>query len=116
MGPNGFSADYNVYKNRLKQLCDSLDEYMLLAANSPYQSIHTEGDNFAVTFNGRTLWFPVDETQVLPITNVTVEELAHYLLAQLLADGGDEGLVEVEMGVSSGPGQTGIAVWQSSNG
>ena len=116
MGPNGFSADYNVYKNRLKQLCDSLDEYMLLAANSPYQSIHTEGDNVAVTFNGRTLWFPVDETQMLPITNVTVEELAHYLLAQLLADGGDEGLVEVEMGVSSGPGQTGIAVWQSSDG
>ena len=26
MGPNGFSADYNVYKNRLKTLCDELDE------------------------------------------------------------------------------------------
>ncbi len=116
MGPNGFSADYNVYKNRIKQLCDALDEYMLLAANSPYQSIETVGDDVAVTFNGRTLRFPVDETRLLPITNVTVEELAHYLLAQLLADSSDEELVEVELGVSSGPGQTGIAVWHSARG
>ena len=27
MGDNGFSADYNVYKNRLAGLCDALDEY-----------------------------------------------------------------------------------------
>jgi 6-pyruvoyltetrahydropterin/6-carboxytetrahydropterin synthase len=49
---------------------------------------------------------------VLPILNVTVEELAHYLLAQLLVVSGDEELVEVELGVSSGPGQTGSAIWQ----
>ena len=39
VGGNGFSADYNLYKSRLKALCDSLDEYMLLAGNSPFQDI-----------------------------------------------------------------------------
>ena len=112
MGPNGFSADYNVYKNRLKQLCDRLDEYMLLAENSPYQSLSIENGEVLATFNGTTLRFPVDETLILPVLNITVEELAHYLLEQLIANSGPDELVEVELGVSSGPGQTGLARWQ----
>ena len=35
MGNNGFSADYNVYKRRIKALCDKYDEYMLLPEFSP---------------------------------------------------------------------------------
>ena len=46
------------------------------------------------------------------MVNVTVEELAHYLLAELLRESAGEGLVEVELGVSSGPGQTGAAIWR----
>ena len=56
-----------------------------------------------MTFGGKTLKFPQDETRILPVVNVTVEELAHYLLAELLRDSAGEGLVEVELGVSSGP-------------
>ena len=43
MGDNGFSADYNVYKSRLAALCESLDEYMLVAGESPYQQIEKAG-------------------------------------------------------------------------
>ena len=112
MGPNGFSADYNVYKNRLKKLCDALDEYMLLPENSPHQALQITDDEIIATFDGQDLRFPRAETLILPVVNVTVEELAHYLLAQLLAlSEPDEGLVEVEVGVSSGPGQTGAAIW-----
>jgi 6-pyruvoyltetrahydropterin/6-carboxytetrahydropterin synthase len=39
IGDNGFSADYNVYKNRLAGLCEALDEYMVLAGDSPHQRI-----------------------------------------------------------------------------
>jgi len=113
MGDNGFSADYNVYKRRLATLCNELDEYMLIAANSPHQQLAEHGDELWVTFNGKTLRFPVDETIVLPVVNVTVEELAHYLLDKLLTLSAGEELVEVELGVSSGPGQTGAALWTS---
>ena len=64
-----------------------------------------------MTFAGRTLKFLRDETRLLPVVNVTVEELAHYLLAELITLSEGEGLVEVELGVSSGPGQTGSAIW-----
>ena len=111
MGDNGFSADYNVYKRRIADLCKPLDEYMLVAGDSPHQIIEERGDEYWVTFAGRTLKFLRDETRLLPVVNVTVEELAHYLLAELILLSEGEGLVEVELGVSSGPGQTGSAIW-----
>jgi 6-pyruvoyltetrahydropterin/6-carboxytetrahydropterin synthase len=85
MGDNGFSADYNVYKERIKQLCDELDEYMLLAADSPHQSIAEQGDYYRVQFAGEEMLFLRSDTLVLPIRNATVEEFAHYLLGRLLA-------------------------------
>ena len=116
MGPVGFSADYNVYKNRIRKLCDQLDEYVLLAEDSPWQQISEQDGEISVVFAGKTLRFPADETILLPMVNVTVEELAHYLLGKLLAESSpEERLVEVELGVSSGPGQTGSALWREEN-
>ncbi len=114
MGDNGFSADYNVYKRLLKTLCDSLDEYMILAADSPYQQIEEEADSYLVTFADDRMRFLKKDTLVLPITNATVEEFSHYLLAQLIEASGNEELREVELCVASGPGQKGCALWQSS--
>ena len=111
MGNNGFSADYNVYKRRIKLLCDKYDEYMLLPEFSPFQTLETVDDEIHATFAGKVLKFPADETWVLPIANVTVEELSHLLLNELLAAENDEDLVEVELTVSSGSGQAGSAVW-----
>ena len=58
--------------------------------------------------------FLADETWVLPITNVTVEELSHLLLVELIDSESDPDLVEVELTVSSGSGQAGSAIWQAS--
>ena len=113
MGNNGFSADYNVYKRRIKTLCDRYDEYMLLAGESLYQTIDQVDDEYHVTFDGKVLKFPVDEAWVLPIANVTVEELAHFLIGELIGIEYDPDLVEVELTVSSGSGQASSATWQS---
>ena len=111
MGINGFSADYNVYKRRIKALCDKYDEYMLLPEFSPFQTLQTVGDEIHATFADKVLKFRADETRVLPVTNVTVEELSHLLLKELLAAEDDPDLVEVELTVSSGSGQAGSASW-----
>ena len=113
MGDNGFSADYNVYKRRLKQLCDGLDEYMVLAADSPYQDIAEDGDDYVVTFADDVMRFLKKDTLVLPITNATVEEFSHYLLGQLMEASQGEDLREVELCVASGPGQKGCALWSA---
>ncbi len=111
MGINGFSADYTVYKRRIKALCDKYDEYMLLPEFSPFQTLQTVGDEIHATFADKVLKFRADETRVLPVTNVTVEELSHLLLKELLAAEDDPDLVEVELTVSSGSGQAGSAIW-----
>lgn len=113
MGENGFSADYNVYKTRLKALCDSLDEYMLLAADSRFQRIEEDGQYYRVNFAEDEMLFLKADTLVLPIRNATVEEFSHYLLQQLIEDSGVEDLREVELCVASGPGQKGCSIWRS---
>jgi 6-pyruvoyltetrahydropterin/6-carboxytetrahydropterin synthase len=113
MGDNGYAADYNVYKTRLAALCDSLDEYMLLAGESPYQQIEEDGSCYRVTFAGEQMLFLRSDSQVLPIRNATVEEFSHYLLQRLLEVSADDDLREVELCVASGPGQKGCASWRA---
>lgn len=112
MGDNGFSADYNVYKRRLAALCDELDEYMLLAADSPHQTIEDDGDDYLVTHNGQAMRFLQCDTLVLPLRNATVEELSRYLLDKLIAASGNDDLREVQLCVASGPGQKACASWR----
>ena len=113
MGDNGFSADYNVYKNRLAVLCDSLDEYMLVAGESPYQQIEESGACYRVSYSDHEMLFLQTDTLILPIRNATVEEFSRYLLQQLVDDSEGDDLREIELCVASGPGQKGCAIWQA---
>ena len=111
MGDNGFAADYKVYKRRLGNLCESLDEYMLLAGESPYQNIEEDGAYYRVNFAGELMQFLKTDTQVLPIRNATVEEFSRYLLQGLVALSANDDIREIELCVASGPGQKGCARW-----
>jgi 6-pyruvoyltetrahydropterin/6-carboxytetrahydropterin synthase len=113
MGGNGFSADYNVYKRYLQNLCDAHDEYMLLPGSSPWLTIAERDGEYFATFSGKTLRFPVDETLVLPIVNVTVEALAHYLLERTIKEAAIGDLIELELFVTSGDGQKASACWRA---
>lgn len=113
LGENGFSADYNVYKRRIKALCDELDEYMLLAGESPHQTVEEAGTCYRVQFAGEEMLFLRSDTQVLPICNATVEEFSNLLLQRLLRASEGDDLREVELCVASGPGQRACASWCS---
>jgi 6-pyruvoyltetrahydropterin/6-carboxytetrahydropterin synthase len=111
MGDNGFSADYNVYKTRLASLCQELDEYMILAGDSPYQQVEEAGACWRVRYADEEMLFLQSDTLVLPLRNATVEEFSHYLLQRLLRDSAGEDLREIELCVASGPGQKGCSTW-----
>ena len=113
MGDNGFSADYNVYKRCLQKICDAHDEYMLLPGKSPWLAVVEQDGEYHATFAGKTLRFPVDETLLLPVVNVTVEALANYLLERVLAESSLGDLIELELFVSSGDGQMSSACWRA---
>jgi 6-pyruvoyltetrahydropterin/6-carboxytetrahydropterin synthase len=111
MGDNGFAADYNVYKDRLQQLCDALDEYLLLPAHSPHLRIEEDGLNYRVLYDQDVMLFLRKDTLILPICNVTIEELAFYLLDQLKTQCAADDVRELELSVSSGSGQSASALW-----
>ncbi len=115
VGENGMCFSYVEIKKRLRELCDSIDEYTLLPGESPYLTIREEGDYYQTEFAGKALSFLKADTLVLPVRNTTVEEFARYLLELLLTDAvfieGNE-IKELVMKVSSGPGQWGSASWR----
>ena len=85
---------------------------MLLARDCRHQTIRYEGEQIVVEFAGKESFFRADETLVLPVVNITVEELSHYLLELLVSRFQDESVIEVELSVSSGSGQEASSVWR----
>ena len=115
VGDNGLAFSYRIFKDKLESLCEELDEYFLLSADSPHLRISEQGAQYRVEFNGEEMFFLKADTRLLPIRNATVEEYSRYLLNQLLADRDivtRNKLRELEIQVSSGPGQWGSCRWQ----
>jgi 6-pyruvoyltetrahydropterin/6-carboxytetrahydropterin synthase len=110
---NGIAFDYDIYKTKLKQLCKGLSETFLIAASSPYQHITEEGDLLFVHFHDEKIPFLRKDVTLLPMSNITVEELSRWFIEQLIAesdfDSYDIQLIRVK--VFSAPGQSGSAKW-----
>lgn len=112
---NGITFNYRLLKDIVSELCDELDEYLLIPANSKFLSIQEDGDYYRITFNNKDMLQLRDETKLLPIENSTVEEYSAYILNRL-----HEKMFSIpcsvhylKVGVSSGPGQVGYTEWQA---
>ena len=110
---NGLCFDYTVLKTRLRALCDSLDETVLVASQSPHLEIAESPEEVVVEFDNETLRFPPRDVTLLPIRNVTVEELADWFTAKVTGDESFAALsVEtLTIRLSSGPGQWAETTW-----
>ncbi|MEL6868543.1 MAG: 6-carboxytetrahydropterin synthase [Pseudomonadota bacterium] len=115
VGDDGLCFDYNIMKKRLRGLCDGLDEYVLMPAHSPFLSVAQTASEVSVTFNGETLRFPASDTIVMPLANITAEELSHWLLQQMLRDdvASTYGIHAMRVTVGSGYGQSASSEWPS---
>lgn len=114
VGDDGLMFDYGIIKQALRELCDELDEQMILPAHSPHLTIEEDGDYSVAIFNGERLPFLSRDLTVLPIANSTVEEISHYLLGLLVdhSSFAERGIIEMTVKVSSSPGQTGCSTWK----
>ena len=116
VGDDGLCFDYGIYKRKVVALCRELNEYFLLPGRSPLLRIEEEGDGVVAVFGSERIPFLRADVLVLPITNMTVEELAAYLLGRLVADEhalAGHGIEAIELGVASGPGQGATKRWQA---
>lgn len=111
---NGMAFDCRLYKQRLVKLCQSLDYHFILPSLSEYMRIEETNDTWKAYFDNQTLSFAKKDVVVLPIVNVTLEELSYWFLQQLT-----ENPVELQnhhiqgltVRVFNGRGESGTAMW-----
>lgn len=113
VGKNGLAFDYNVLKQKLKMLCDGIDEKVLLPARSPYLRIIEDGEYLVAEFGAEKIPFLPRDVLLLEVRNITVEELAPWFLTRLVADAEIKklNLLRLDIRVSSGPGQWASSCW-----
>ena len=111
LGDDGYVLDFGLVKRLALELCEELDERVLIPEASDCLRVNVAGaDVEVVTEAGEQFRFPKADVRMLPIRHSSAEEIAAYLLGRLrtkLADAAAErGLVALEVGVAEAPGQT----------
>ncbi|MBX3708262.1 MAG: 6-carboxytetrahydropterin synthase [Gammaproteobacteria bacterium] len=112
---NGLSFDYRYYKKKILALCDQLDRHFLLPSQSPYLTLEDNGEYWFAHFNNKKLPFLKEDVVVLPLTNITIEELSYWFLQKILEDKQTiEGhsICGITIRVYNGPGQSSGANWE----
>jgi 6-pyruvoyltetrahydropterin/6-carboxytetrahydropterin synthase len=110
----GLMFDYQVFKKTLADMCALLDEKLLIPASSPYLNIINSEEEIIIKFANETLRFLPRDVLLLPIANISVENLAYYFLSLMLEkkDLLEKNQVESLMiNVASSPSQSGEAYW-----
>jgi 6-pyruvoyltetrahydropterin/6-carboxytetrahydropterin synthase len=116
IGADGLAIDYGIYKRQLLALCQKYNEYFLLPDRSPHLRIERRGEHVIAHFNGDEIPFLSKDVLVLPIPNVTIEQLSGLLLEELVAFRNAEGHDMVRafvVRVFTGPGQSASATWHA---
>lgn len=119
VGSDGLCFDYRGVKAMIRDLCASLDEKVLLPAESPWLELDRLGSGgWSVTFAGETFTLLERDVLVLPLANVSLEELARWFLATLREELARRAtpLGRLEIGVGAGPGQRAWVAWTTEEG
>jgi 6-pyruvoyltetrahydropterin/6-carboxytetrahydropterin synthase len=107
---NGLLGNYSTYRKQMIELCRPLHERFLLPDRSPYLTL-THKDGYVIaTYDGLDMPFPEGDVCVLPISNVSVEELARHLCETFVNNCGireRDDVTRLVMYVYSKPGQSG---------
>ena len=112
---NGLSFDYRHYKKKILALCEKLDRHFLLPAQSRYLKLEEEGDYWMAHFNHKKIPFLKEDVIILPLTNITIEELSHWFLENILTEKNDferHGIKGMTVKVYNGPGQSAESSWK----
>jgi 6-pyruvoyltetrahydropterin/6-carboxytetrahydropterin synthase len=114
---NGMTFDYRYYKAKVHELCRHLNQTFLMPTDSPYLIQEEDEAYYYFTFNHKKIPFLKEDVTLLPVTNITVEELSRWLVEGLIKD--KEELVrhrieKLVVKVFSAPGQSASHTWEKS--
>ena len=112
---NGMFADYGGLKRQVIDQCRAWNETFFLPANSRHLQVERDASGGVLArFNGEEMHFLARDVTVLPVDNVTIEELARVFGERLVGDGAElarQSIFQVKVKCSSGPGQFGSWEW-----
>lgn len=115
VGDDGLAFDYQLFKDLLAGLCAELDEKVLLPEHSPHLTLEHSDGYLVALFGGERIPFLPRDVKCLPVRNITVEELAPWLLERARSAPEVQALplTRLQIQVSSGPGQWAGAEWRA---
>ena len=110
LGPEGYVLDFGIVKRATKRVCEQLDEYTILPADSDCLRIVAGEDSVEVTYeDGARFVFPRSDVLLLPIVHSSAEELARYVAGRVreeLIAAGARPWRRLEVSVSETRGQS----------
>lgn len=84
---DGYVVDFGDIKTVARRLCKALNELFLCPGQSDVLDIEIDQQKKTLQItceDGAEFRFPLDDAVILPIKHSTVEELAHYLCAEII--------------------------------
>ena len=111
---NGMTFDDRYYKERIHVLCRQLNQTFLMPQFSPFLQYAQDEEYYYFTFNHKKIPFLKEDVTLMPLTNITVEELSRWFVNELVSD--EEELVRhriehIVVKVFSAPGQSASHSW-----
>lgn len=114
---NGMTFDYRYYKAKVHELCRYLNQTFLMPTLSPYLTQEEDEEYYYFTFNHKKIPFLKEDITLLPVTNITVEELSKWFVEALIKDKAEltrHRIEKVVVKVFSAPGQSASHTWEKS--
>lgn len=111
---NGMTFDYRYYKKRVHELCDHLNQTFLMPQFSPFLTFEEDDTYYYFTFNHKKIPFLKEDVTLMPLTNITVEELSRWFVLELIKDNDElvrHRIEKVYVKVFSAPGQSASHAW-----
>eukprot|EP01080_Neovahlkampfia_damariscottae_P001313 gene1313-11396_t len=104
---NGMINNYQIFKKKLRNICKEFDEKFLIPKNSSFLNIKENEKEIFVNFQNEEIKFPKNDVLILPLRNITGEELSSHI-ASLMKNELDqeEEISRITISVSSGDGQS----------
>lgn len=111
---NGMTFDYRYYKQRIHELCRKLNQTFLMPTLSPFLTMSEDEAYYYFTFNHKKIPFLKEDVTLMPLSNITVEELSRWFVEQLKEDRQEldrHRLEKIVIKVFSAPGQSASHTW-----
>jgi len=99
-----FVIDFSIVKSSLRKIADRLDHKILIPKTNTYFEIADK--EIQISFDGKKYVFPKKDCVLLPMNSATAENLAEFILEELLKEMDlPKNIKKLEIGVDEGFGQ-----------